>query len=271
MPNLSMMLDHPAWVTAEDGRAARACRVGGSVFSIVCTPRGSGHAVETVRVAGDSTVRPVVDIVDPATVKAPGALVDPLRLDGPVGRLRNPDVWEALATSTVRQVIRAGQARKLYRGFCQAHGEQVDTVAGSVPLFPTAETVLALPDDEFARLGMKFFRGALRAGAEAYLKFGDDWAALPAGLLVVELQTVKRIGPWSAGATVADLTNDFSLYPYSDLAVRTWAARLAPSIEWAEAERDFAKQWRSLVGDGLSELTLLTLAWGARHATGVAI
>ncbi|MGQ0840581.1 hypothetical protein [Actinokineospora sp.] len=224
-----------------------------------------------VRVAGDGPARPVVDVVDPATVIAPGALVDPLRVDGPVGRLRNPDLWEALATSIVRQVIRAGQARKLYRGFCQAHGEQVDTVAGPAPLFPTPETVLALPDDEFVRLGMKFFRRALRAGAEAHNKFGDDWSTLTAERLVVELQTVPRIGPWSAGATVADLTNDYRLYPYSDLAVRTWAARLAPSIEWAEAERDFAKQWRSLIGDGLSELTLLTLAWGARHATGVAI
>lgn len=254
----SIMLDHPAWVSTGEGRNTRAYRVGGATKLITCP-----GDIEVVDVAnGDASF----DVIDPADLACTGELADALRVEGPVVRLRNPDLWEALATSVIRQVIRASQARKLYRAFCEAYGEQV----GPALLLPTPEIVLALTDDEFAELGMKFFRRALRAAAEAYLKNGDEWAALPAEQLVKELQTVPRIGPWSAGATVADFTNDFALYPYSDLAVRTWATRLAPSVNWPDAERDFAKKWRSLAGDGLSQLTLLTLAWGARHANGVA-
>ncbi|WP_436493198.1 hypothetical protein [Actinokineospora sp. HUAS TT18] len=257
MSNPSIMLDHPAWVSTEDGRPSRACRWGDATKLISYT--GDTMAV-------DVADQPIFDVIDPAELSGSGELTDALRAEGPVARLRNPDLWEALATSVIRQVIRASQARKLYRAFCEAYGEQV----GPALLLPTPETVLALTDDEFADLGMKFFRRALRAAAEAYLKHGDEWTALPAERLVTELQTVPRIGPWSAGATVADFTNDFTLYPYSDLAVRTWAARLAPSLNWPDDERDFAKMWRALAGDELSQLTLLTLAWGARHANGVA-
>lgn len=85
------------------------------------------------------------------------------------------------------------------------------------------------------------------------------------------MQGVSRIGPWTAGATVADVANDFSLYPFADLAVRTWAGTLAPSVSWPETEREFGRIWQAMAGAQLSEWTLLTLAWGVRHATGVAL
>jgi hypothetical protein len=44
---------------------------------------------------------------------------------GAVGRVRNPSLWDALVTAIIRQVIRAGQARKLYRVFCDAYGARV--------------------------------------------------------------------------------------------------------------------------------------------------
>ncbi len=152
-------------------------------------------------------------------------MVAPLRAAGIVARWRNPDLWDALATSIVRQVIRAGHARTLYRTFCQAHGEPVTTPMGATWLFPTPETVLALPDVEFARLGLAFKRRPLRAAAQAYREFGPKWAELDPAALAHEVQTVPRIGPWTAGATVADLSNDYALYPFADLAVRTWAKR----------------------------------------------
>jgi DNA-3-methyladenine glycosylase II len=239
---------------------------------VVCTPTpDGGHRVDVVRIVGDTDVAPVIDTVDPVTVMGDAVVCDPLRADGPVARLRTSDIWEALATSVIRQVIRAAQARKLYRTFCETYGEQVETAAGPAQLFPTPDTVLALSDDEFASLGMKFFIRALRAAAEAYLKFGQGWAGLSAAQLVAEVQTVPRIGPWTAGATVADVTNDFSFYPFADLAVRTWAQRLAPSLTWPETEREFGRAWQAMAGERLSDWTLLTLAWGVRNATGVAV
>jgi DNA-3-methyladenine glycosylase II len=92
-------------------------------------------------------------------------------------------------------------------------------------LFPTPETVLDLKSDQFSSIGMAFKRRPLTVAAEAY------WA----------------------------------LYPYGDLAVRTWAMRAAPSYEWPTDEAAFGRVWRTLAGDYLSVLTLFTLAWGSRH------
>ncbi|WP_219994235.1 DNA glycosylase family protein [Actinokineospora spheciospongiae] len=213
----------------------------------------------------------VADVVDPAAVRGPEVLLEPLRADGPVVRVRTGDLWEAVGTAITRQVIKAGHARKLHRAFCEAHGTRTDTVAGPAWAFPRPEVVLTLSDEDFAGLGMTFFRTALRAAAEAVSKHHQDWAGLPGADLVAALRTIRRIGPWTAHAAVADHTNRFDFYPYSDLAVRTWAARLAPSVDWPADDAGFAARWLSMAGEHLSDLTLLTLAWGVRHAQGVAV
>ena len=82
---------------------------------------------------------------------------------------------------------------------------------------------------------------------------------------VQELQRIPRIGPWTAGAAVADYSNDFTYYPYADLAVRTWARRAAPSYPWPDSEQAFGRLWQRLAGDQLATWTLLTLAWGSQH------
>jgi DNA-3-methyladenine glycosylase II len=260
----AVMTEHPSWRHG-DGGAYRAVRAGSSVWALVCRPTRDGQETVTRRVmgVGDS---PVVDVFDPARLTGPEAVVGPLRTAGTVARWRNPDMWDAMATAIVRQVIRAGQARKLYRAFSKAHGDRVSTEHGDTWLFPTPETVLAVSDAEFTRLGLAFKARPLRAAAEAYLDFGQKWAELAPADLVHEVQHVPRIGPWSAGATVADLSNDYALYPYADLAVRTWAKRLAPQRAWPESEAPFAHVWARLAGDQLSDWTLLTLAWGANHA-----
>jgi DNA-3-methyladenine glycosylase II len=267
VPTVNVMLDHPSWLVSDDGAAYRAVRSGSSTWAVVV----AGNSDVRIGQATGSGDAPVLDVLDPASLTGPKQVLGPLRDAGPVGRLRNPDLWDALATSIVRQVIRAGQARKLYRAFCRAHGEQVTTSAGDTWLFPTPEAVLALPEEEFARLGMAFKRRPLRNAAEAYREFGGKWSELDAQLLLTEVQSVPRIGPWTAGATVADVTNNYALYPFADLAVRTWAKRLAPGRTWPDTEPEFARVWQRLAGDQLSEWTLLTLAWGVRHANGVAI
>ncbi len=262
----SVMTDHPAWRPTRVGGAYRAVRCGPAVWVLTSTPGNSGGYDTTAHLVAGAGDPPVADVVDPATLTCPTAVAAPLREFGTVARWRNPDVWDALATSIVRQVIRAGQARKLYRALCQAHGEQVTTPHGETWLFPIPDVVLSLPDAEFARLGMAFKRRPLWTAAEACLEFGQKWAELDPTALVGEVQTVPRIGPWTAGASVADLTNDYALYPFADLAVRTWAKRMAPGRAWPETGPEFAAVWQRLAGEQLSTVTLLTLAWGVRHA-----
>lgn len=262
-----VMLDHPSWLVADDGSAGRAVRCGSSVWTATCSPPDdAGRQVHIKRHSGDGPA-PTVDVIDPASLAGTDAVAAGLRAAGPVARLRNPDLWDAIATSIVRQVIRAGQARKLYRAFCHEHGDHVVTTAGTVDLFPSPDTVVRIPDAEFARMGMSFKRRPLRAAAQAYLEFGPKWTKMDPQRLVAEIQTVPRIGPWTAGATVADATNDYALYPFADLAVRTWAKRLASGRNWPETEPEFARVWQGLAKEQLATWTLLTLAWGVRYAS----
>jgi DNA-3-methyladenine glycosylase II len=261
-----VLTDHPSWLVNAYATCYRAVRTTSGIWAVICSPTGSGWSVRQTSMSG-SGVAPTMDVLDPTILTSTHPAAVALRAEQPVARLRNPDLWDALATSIIRQVIRAGQARKLYRALCREHGQPVATDAGPAWLLPTAEVVLALPDDEFARLGLAFKARPLRAAADAYLRHGEDWSVLDPIHLMSAVQSVPRIGPWTAGATVADLTNDFALYPFADLAVRTWAARLVPDLPWPDTEPKFARVWQAAAGQQLSAWTLLTLAFGVRHAT----
>jgi hypothetical protein len=104
-----VMLDHPSWLVNDDGVAYRAVRCGSSIWSVTGTPVTGGWHVQIGQVSGPGD-GPVLDVLDPSGLTGTDAVVGPLREAGPVGRLRNPAVWDALATSIVRQVIRADQA-----------------------------------------------------------------------------------------------------------------------------------------------------------------
>src|SRR5260370_15768195 len=47
-----------------------------------------------------------------------------------VARFRTSDLWEAIAAAIIRQVVRAAQAKRLYRDFCQAYGQRVTCLNG---------------------------------------------------------------------------------------------------------------------------------------------
>jgi DNA-3-methyladenine glycosylase II len=108
-------------------------------------------------------------------------------------------------------------------------------------------------------------RRPLQAAALAYLDHGGKWCELSPRRLVEELQTVPRIGPWTAGATAADFTHEWTLYPYGDLAVRKRAVAAAPDIDWPAKEDAFAARWRDITAGQLGPITVLTLAFGGHH------
>lgn len=249
------MLDHPGWDTTGTS-LTRAMRTPDGTWLL--TPDGEARLIAGT---GDA---PPVDVYDPATLNRsalPPRLAGALAALGPVRRWRNTDLWDALATAIIRQVIRAGQARRMHQGFRAAAGD----LAGATRLMPTPERVVSMTAEEFAALGMAFKRRPLQAAAAAYLDHHTEWAQLPPDVLVKALQAVPRIGPWTAGAAVADHTGDYSLYPYADLAVRTWAATADPHTAWPADEPGFAATWQEMAGPHLSTLTALTLAWGDRH------
>ncbi|WP_198152785.1 hypothetical protein [Pseudofrankia sp. DC12] len=256
------MTEHPAWLPTPDG-AHRVCPLAGGLVLAQVT---RGTLVLTALDGGDTEPAADVFALPQGAADDVPELAKELTDLGRVGRLRNPSLWEALGTAILRQVIRAGQSKRLYRALCAAHGRRVTLPDGeSYALFPTPETLLDLDDAQFTNLGLAFKRPVLRSAATAFIAHGDEWMRLSQPALVDELQAVRRVGPWTAGAAVADYTNRWDLYPYADLAVRTWARRAAPSHAWFDNERAFGAQWRHLADAHLSSLTLLTLAWGSQH------
>ena len=257
-----VMTEHPSWMPSPAGQQ-RIVTVDGCLWLVRAA--GASLDVEPIGAAGSRPPRRDVFVLRQSQPGEVAELATALGGLGPVLRIRNEDLWDALGTAILRQVIRASQSKRLYRAFCAAHGRTVLLPGGEQgALFPTWSQVLALGDEDFGRLGLAFKRRPLRQAAEAFGSHGSRWASLPPATLVEELQRVPGIGAWTAGAAVADWSNDWTLYPYADLAVRTWARRAAPGHAWPDGETRFGGYWRSLTAD-LSALTVLTLAWGSQH------
>ncbi|MFG2051303.1 hypothetical protein ACGFIW_28220 [Micromonospora sp. NPDC048935] len=258
-----LMTDHPGWQT--DG--TRYHRLVVADTGDLWLAGSSGTELSWASVIGQS-MSPPLEVFAVPTNAAPQAapIHAPLTTFGTVGRLRNLSLWDALATAIVRQVVRAAQARKLYRDFAGRYGPSV-AVSGEMDIhsFPSPERVLALSDEAFTESGMAFKRRTLRHAAEAFLAHGAYWQEVTPSVLVKELQVVPGIGPWSAGAAVADWSNDWTVYPYGDLAVRTWAQRANPDYPWPIEEAAFSRVWRRVTGEHLATYTLLTLASGCRR------
>lgn len=269
MPAGHLMTDHPGWI--HDGAEVRRAVTDGRSVSVLTA---EGHAdVLDLRVdqTSGSGVTTVIEEFDPAPLSGPDALLLPLKEAGAVARVANPSLWDAITTAVLRQVIRAVTARALYQSFGRAMGAAVG--GGDAPLMwaPAPEAVLQMSETEFTVLRMTFQHKKLVAAAAAFIEHGERWSTLrhtaeQRAELVEALMSVPGIGAWTAGAAVADYTNDFGLYPFSDLAVRTWALRMAPEFGWPDTESEFAAMWRELAGERLSEWTLLTLAWGGTYA-----
>ncbi|MGW3627812.1 hypothetical protein [Streptomyces sp. NPDC000880] len=266
--NTVLTTDHPAWEKTTTSTRARTVRSGTGLW----LASWGMEELELQCVEGSEDVKPRIITTDPATLPAsvPDALSAGLKELGLTRRLANPWLWDAITTAILRQVVRAGQARRLYRAWCQAYGTTVTTVHGPLAVAPDPQHVLELDDEAFSSIGAKFHRTALQAAARAYLEHAETWMQLAPADLVTALTSIPRIGPWTASAAAADFTGDFTVYPHADLAVRTWAARIAPAYAWPQTEKTFITHWRHLAGptdQHLHTLTLTTLTWGAHART----
>ncbi|MEV6959411.1 hypothetical protein AB0M97_09440 [Streptomyces sp. NPDC051207] len=259
--------DHPAWHTYEDGTHARAVRTASGIWAVTHNRDGLHLAC----VEGTEDVKPEFVATDPAHLPpaAPAALRSGLAELGVTQRLANPWLWDAITTTILRQVVRADQARKLYRTWCSTYGTTSAGFQDRLAVAPAPAAVLDLSDDQFAAVGAKFHRSALQAAATEYERAHREWERLSAGDLALALTHIPRIGPWTAAAAAADYTGDFSVYPHDDLAVRTWAAKIAPAHPWpGKKDKTFGPLWSGWAGTdrtALHTLTLATLTWGA-HA-----
>lgn len=255
------MTDHLGWERQE-----------GAWRRVVSMPTGvwwlqSNQAPECLAGTADYTPASEKFSFPSEVVSLPQELSQALRSLDMVRRYRSPNLWDALATAVIRQVVRAGQARLNHARLRREYGRHFTHEGYSSWSLPDPEAMLELRL-ELDHLGLKFHRPKLHAAAKAYLQHGKAWEGLGPSALFQALMTVPGIGPWTAGAAVADYTHDWSLYPYGDLAVRTWAARIAPSVAWPTQEKQFAQHWAEISGLHVSTITLLVLSYGGLDVVG---
>jgi len=261
-----VMTDHPAWTDAADGSENLRVFVMPDGGRFLVRTAGSTVTLDELSQAATKPVAEVFQLPPDALAEVP-ELAASLASLGTVVRFRTGNLWEAIGTAIIAQTVRDGQAKNLYRALCHAHGERIELAAGEpYRLFPTPEQVLALTVDDFRAVGLHTKRTALQDAAAVYQRQGERWQNMDPRNLVDPLRRLPRVGPWTAHVAVTDWSNDWSLYPFSDLAVRTAARLAAPSQSWPTDERLFASAWRIHTGADLPLVTVLTLAWANRHA-----
>jgi len=255
----TIMLDHPGWATTDHG-SARVMRSGSSTWLLTCGPHTSGVEMSVVDGPPDGPLPNVIRVDKPIPVESElGSALAPFV---PLLRVRNASLWDAIGNAILQQVIKSDRARLTYQKFCLSCSDPTETPSGLAYLFPDPECVLRIPATVFAALEMSFTRTLLRRAARAYLENEAAWSQLEPVTLVGRLQSIPGIGPWTAGASVADFSGDFSVYPYSDKTIRTLAQRAAPATTWPDNTRQFRARWQATAGNDISGLTQLMLTWG---------
>lgn len=266
MTTTTLLTDHPAWTAQPDGTTGRLAAHGWRA----CWLSWDGAGLTATSLEGKPLPAPETVVVDATDLppNAPRPLAEALAELGSVHRLPSSTLWEAITSGLLRRIIRAPQARALYHRWAAAYGNTFTTLAGQVHAVPDPHMVAGMLPVHFDKVKAGLHRKALPAAATAYLEHGDVWAKLPAVDLAAALQEVPGIGPWTAACAAADFTGDYSVYPHDDLAVRTWAAKAAPTVRFPEEPKDFLAAWRRWAPepDQLHALTTCTLAWGIHAA-----
>lgn len=159
----------------------------------------------------------------------------------------HPDGAELLVRAVMGQQISVAGARTLAARLVAAHGEPLAAVVGGVThAFPSAATIAGLSPHEFA---MPRARGA--ALIDACAKVADGTIVLDAGSDRAEarlaLETVKGIGPWTAGYVAMRALGDPDVFLPTDVGVRHALAALGadPTPRGAIALAEAWRPWRS--------------------------
>jgi DNA-3-methyladenine glycosylase II len=183
----------------------------------------------------------------------------------PLVHIASLSLGEAIMKAIIRQVITAGQAKKLIDSFIIRHGEKVVDNGQSYYNFPTVEAIARIPVEELQTEGLGFKARVIHQTALHILE--RDWEVRVAKQSPAEaldlLTTIKGVGRWTARVAVCDLFADWSLYPFEDLAVRTWARKLWHGVQWPQDDLAFARYWQQINGSQCGIVTFYLLSCAA--------
>jgi len=155
----------------------------------------------------------------------------------------HPDGTELLVRAVLGQQVSVAGARTLAARIVAAHGEPLAESVGAVThAFPSAATLAGLSPHDFA---MPRARGAALIEACAYV--ADGRVVLDAGSdrldTMAALQSLKGIGPWTAGYVAMRALGDPDVFLPTDLGVRHALAALGADTS-EKAVTGLAERWR---------------------------
>ncbi|HEU5381469.1 MAG TPA: hypothetical protein VFV38_39105, partial [Ktedonobacteraceae bacterium] len=183
----------------------------------------------------------------------------------PLVHIASVSLGEALLKAIIRQVITASHARKLTSAFIRRYGKRQVYDGVTYYDFPSIEVVAKISLEELQAEGFGFKAKVLHRTAQLLLENDLETAVAqvsPAEALAL-LTSIPGIGRWTAQITLCDWRADWSLYPFEDLAVRTWAKKLWTGVSWPQDERQFAACWQQINGGYTGIITCYLLSCAA--------
>jgi DNA-3-methyladenine glycosylase II len=184
----------------------------------------------------------------------------------PLIHIASASLGEAVLKAVIRQVIAASYARTLIWTLVTHAGPRMEHDAGTSYGFPSLETITRLAPDDLRSWGFGYKARLLPRIAHDLLELQAEEriGLLAPAEAIALLQQVKGIGRWTARVAVCDVTGDWSVYPFEDLAVRTWARKLWSEHVWPQEEQAFFNAWQEMNGPHTGLITCYLLAQAGR-------
>lgn len=180
----------------------------------------------------------------------------------PLVHIASASLGEALLKAITRQVISAGQAKKLLHRFVVEYGPSMEYDETTSYGFPSLERLVHLSQESLVSCGFGYKARIMLRVARDLLDthLEEKIQGIPAEDAVALLQQLNGVGRWTARVAICDLIGDWTVYPFEDLAVRTWAPRLWPSYPWPREEKAFLQAWQDINGQHTGIVTCYLLA-----------
>ena len=136
-----------------------------------------------------------------------------------VPRLGATGRWfEAMATAAVYQRVVSADARTSVARLGRLFGAEVPG-GGPLPLVPSPEAVLGLPDHDFHRAGVDRGRARVIRVAAKHADRLEELSERTGAAAREWLQRLPGVGPWTAARTTGAATGDADAVPVGDLHV----------------------------------------------------
>lgn len=203
-----------------------------------------------------------IDLPREAWTRVPPDLLARFLTHTPLLHIASASLGEAVIKAVIRQVISAQHARRLTYRFVELYGPTCSYEGSIYTDFPSLEAVARMSPDDLRACGLGYKAPLLPRIAHDLLQMQIEERLdhISSTEAIALLQSVKGIGRWTACVAMCDLRGDWSVYPFEDLAVRTWAARLWPGISWPREERAFVLAWHEMQGAYVGHITCYLLA-----------